>query len=259
MIKRILLIVFDGFGIGSYEVCKDGDDINNSLVDVIRENNGINIPTLCRWGIGNLINIDKYKVSNYIGCVGKTRQQSKFCDSFAAHWEMAGKVVNEGIAFTNGIPDYLIEKFESKANCKVIGNLLCYEDIQKIDERILNEHILTRSPIVLTIPAEEPISTFALLGCESVIPHEELFELGRKAKIIFKDSHEIGRIVAKSFLYKEKKIELLSHRFDIANFIPPKPNLLDYILNSGRTTMATGKIGGLFNNYGFSDSIRKRA
>ena len=84
MVNKVLLVVFDGFGVGSY-VEEEG---YNSLMNALRVHNAITLED----DISNLFDLGIKKIipNNHISsdcdaCYGRTRQESTFCDSFAAH------------------------------------------------------------------------------------------------------------------------------------------------------------------------------
>lgn len=249
MIKRIIIIVFDGLGVGSY--C--GENFN-SFENAVKNYRLAKIPTLVKWGFGNILEISDYKNPNFTAAVGRTKQQSKFCESFAAHWEFAGNIVNKGVEFSDGIPKQTIDKLEKECQIKFIGNLNLYDKISELKEELVKDHILTKNPILLTLLGEEPITTLAIISCDDIISYERMVNFGEKISNVLKVQDNVGRIVIKTYERFHYKLSSLRHRIDIPLFTPPSPSILDAIKNNNMTTIATGKISGLFNGVGFTHS-----
>ena len=99
-INRILLIVFDGFGIGSYDG-ENSDSFQHAC------NGEVNLPKFSEYGLYALYGRDN-SVLNKHCLYGKTRQQSPFCCSYSAHWEMVGNIVYKGTSFLNGFPSVIV-------------------------------------------------------------------------------------------------------------------------------------------------------
>ena len=251
MIKKILLLVMDGLGIGSYE-----NKIYNSFANAESKYRQAKIPALEKLGLRNLLNNTSSRNSkSYIACIGKTKQQSAFCESFSAHREMPGVVATQGYSFSTDMIDKLLNRMH-KNNINLIGGYNCYHNLSNISEDIMYLHAKSAVPVVVTSFQEEPITTLGLLSYEEVIPHEKLVAIAYKIKALLSTSDNVGRIVIKSFnrILGKRNFAHLSNRTDISIFKPLGPNLLDAIVNTGRTTMAAGKICGLFNGYGFTHS-----
>ena len=68
--KRAIVVVIDSMGIGAMPDCKDFGDIPecNTLKNVCKFNNGLNVPNLAKLGLGNIQDFQGIeKVSNPIG------------------------------------------------------------------------------------------------------------------------------------------------------------------------------------------------
>ncbi|NBD25533.1 alkaline phosphatase family protein [Paenibacillus glycinis] len=261
MVKRVLLVVFDAFGIGplpDYKLYSESEP--NSFGHVVEVTGGISLPTLQSMGLGLISDVPGLEVSRPTASVGRTRQQSSFCESYAAHWEMAGCIVNEGLQppLPFGLPEDVIRKIESAIGMPLLGNKALYPDIDLLDHSIIKEHIRTGYPIALTVGKEESISTFVLCGCSEVISKESLFELVRITKEVLSDDPRFGRIGARLFDYDGEKASKTKERLDLPNFRPPTPNLIESIVRTGRNCVAIGKVGQLFGNRGFTASYGYR-
>lgn len=250
MIKRVLLIVFDGLGIGSYVEAEDYNSLYNTI-KWCEKSVQPELETLNDLGLEYLLpnQICSRKVK---GCYGKTRQQSFFCDSFSAHWEMAGNVINDGVEFTHGIPFEYRDKIKKSLEIEFVGNEICYEEIEKLSPRILEKHIQEKKPILLTIPKKEPISTVAIVSLENVVSFAKLDNYASRIAQLLRGSKDIGRIVAKTLTHNHEGVKEGDKRSDYPVFQPPNDDLLKALQNANITTCATGKINGLFNGNGFA-------
>lgn len=250
IIKKVLLVVIDGLGIGSYE-----NDIYNSLFNAENKYRQAKIPTLEHFGLNNLIKRknDCKRLKKHTACIGRTKQQSIFCESFSAHWEMTGIVATSGHSFKNGIPHKVINKLRTN-KINLIGNLDCHHNLSNIPKDITELHIHSGNPIVVTMPEEIPITTLGLVSYEEIVSYEKMVSIASEIEKILSPADNIGRIVIKTFNRIDKTFKHLVKRTDIPIFKPPTPNLLDAIIISGRTTMAAGKISEMFNGYGFTRS-----
>ena len=96
--KRAIVVVIDSMGIGAMPDCKDFGDIPecNTLKNVCKFNNGLNVPNLAKLGLGNIQDFQGIeKVSNPIGQYGTMKEKSNGKDTTTGHWEMAGIVLKE--------------------------------------------------------------------------------------------------------------------------------------------------------------------
>lgn len=252
IMKKIIFVVIDALGIGSFLENKSEVILPNSLGHVLEKVGSINIPTLTKWGLGNIIQQKGIKILEPSAAIGRTKQLSNHCESFSAHWEFSGCVVNNGYGFPNGFPKEIISKYENAISKRTLGNVPLYDNFHLIDKNIIDEHIRTGYPIIATIPEEESLGTFAIFGCDTVISSQELLSLTLKAKETFKSEPMVGRIISKRFQVVNGNIKILPERYDLHTFNPPSPNLLDKIKESGRETISTGKVNSLFNEKGFT-------
>lgn len=251
MFNRIVLMIFDGLGIGSYVEGEPYNSLSNALWKYGR-NTDTQLALLNSWGLEAF---HRYGQSDtgYKACYGRTRQQSVFCDSYAAHWEMAGKVVNEGVAFHGGVPERYLKKLKDSLGISFSCNRTCYFDISLLTEQDLSRHKTSRQPLLLTIPENEPISTVCLAALDEVISFDELKVMGEKVACVLENEREIGRIVVKSLSEAGGKFFENNKRVDFTVFHAPEGNLLDKLTETGVETYATGKVASLFNGRGLTD------
>ena len=78
MIKRVITIVLDGFGVGEAPDAKDYGDVGSNTFAGIYNNTKLNIPNLKKLGLYNIeeIGIDE-KEETPIGSFGKAMEKSQ--------------------------------------------------------------------------------------------------------------------------------------------------------------------------------------
>ncbi|MBQ2884394.1 MAG: phosphopentomutase, partial [Alphaproteobacteria bacterium] len=119
--KRAIILVIDSMGIGAMHDCCEFGDVPecNTLRNVCEFNDGLNIPTLEKMGLGNIQNFKGIKqVENPTSVYGTLIEKSKGKDTTTGHWEIMGLVSETPFAtFPKGFPQDLVEKFVNETNC----------------------------------------------------------------------------------------------------------------------------------------------
>ncbi|NLI55691.1 phosphopentomutase, partial [bacterium] len=92
MIKRVILIILDGLGIGNAkDEKKYGDEGANTLLHTI-EKTGILLPNLNKMGLMNLIYNTKDETNGFYGIL---EEVSPGKDTTTGHWELMGLVLKK--------------------------------------------------------------------------------------------------------------------------------------------------------------------
>ena len=117
MIKRVITIVLDGFGVGEAPDAKNyGDEGSNTLAGIYN-NSKLNIPNLKKLGLYNIesIGIDE-KEDKTLGVYGKAEEQSVGKNSPVGHWEISGYITRDGFkTYPNAFPQELLEELKKEA------------------------------------------------------------------------------------------------------------------------------------------------
>lgn len=245
-IRRIILIVMDGVGVGELpDALEFGDAGSNTLKHVADKVRGLNLPNLQRMGLGNITDICGVDpVQETIGAYGKMNEISKGKDSIIGHWELIGIYSSRPLPlFPQGFPKELVLEFETKIKRKVIGNQVASGT--EIINRLGYEHMLTGNPIIYT----SADSVFQVAAHEKVIPVSELYNICETARSILTGKYAVGRVIARPFFGEPGNYWRTEHRRDWS--LPPKrPNLLEKLHSAGYDVIAVGKIDEIF---AFSD------
>lgn len=252
--KRAIILVIDSMGCGAMSDCADYKDIPecNTLCNVAKANGGLNLPTMQKMGIGNLGNVmgvapEKETNAQY----GIMREVSKGKDTTTGHWEIAGLVLDEPFrVYPDGFPSDVIEKFIEKTGCGgVLGNYPASGT--KIIEDLNDEHHKTKFPIVYT----SADSVFQIAVDVDVIPLEELYRMCRIAREILVGEHNVSRVIARPYhILAGKPTRISKDRRDYS-VEPPKPTVLNEILEKGGRVVGIGKIEDIYVKSGISHAI----
>lgn len=249
--------MLDGVGIGELpDAANYGDECSNTLANMGKELNGLNLPNLEKFGLGNIESIEGIsKVEKPFASFGKMNELSKGKDSTTGHWEIAGlKVDFEFPYYPEGFPNDVIGKFLKMNNLQgVLGNRPASGTA--IIEELGDEHVKTGFPIIYT----SADSVFQIAAHEDVIPLERQYEICEttRNKILINE-HAVGRVIARPFTGTSGNYTRTTNRKDFS-LDPPSSTILDFLQLNKITTIAVGKINDLFNYKGIDISEKTKS
>lgn len=251
MIKRIIWIVLDSVGMGALpDAKKFGDEGSNTLGNVWKAMNGLEIPHLLELGLGNIEGmVELPKVADPKGCFGRFAEMSNGKDTTIGHWEMAG--IYSPISFPTypqGFPEEIIEPFKQAIGTDILGNKPASgtEILKELGE----EHLKTGYPIVYT----SADSVFQIAAHEEVIPVERLYEICRIARKLLQGDHAVARVIARPFIGQVGSFERTANRRDFS-LTPKEPTILDRVKDQGLDVIGIGKIEDIFGGQGITKAI----
>ncbi len=252
--KRAIIIVIDSMGCGAMPDCKEYNDIPecNTLCNVAKANGGLNIPTMQKMGLGNIADITGVaKEESAIAQYGIMQEVSKGKDTTTGHWEIAGLVLDEPFrVYPQGFPQDVIEKFIEKTNCGgILGNYP--SSGTKIIEDLDNEHQKTKFPIIYT----SADSVFQIAVNIDIIPLEKLYDMCKIAREILIGEHNVSRVIARPYKVVNGKPTRISKDRRDYSVEPPKPTLLNEILEKNGRVVGIGKIEDIYVKSGISHAI----
>ena len=255
MIKRVITIVLDGFGIGELPDAKKYGDEGSNTLKGIYNNTKLNLPNLKKIGLYNIDGIKLEEQSNAIGSFGKAKEKSEGKNSPVGHWEISGFITSPGFkTYPNAFPEDLIEEFKKEAG---LEGILCNEvgSGTEILKRFGEEHIKTGYPIIYT----SADSVFQIAAHEDIIPVEKLYEICRVArKILNKPEYNIGTVIARPFIgTNSENFTRTYNRKDFESNTFGK-TMLDVLKENNKEVIAIGKIGDLFSGRGITKEIRTK-
>ena len=248
MIRRVVLIVLDGVGIGALpDAAEYGDQQAATLPHVAAAVGGLRLPHLGRFGLGRLADIAGVPpVQTPLACFGRMAEKSPGKDSVTGHWEIAGVILEQGFqTYPQGFPEEVIEAFTRLAGRRPLGNIAASgTDILR---QLGEEHLRSGRPIVYT----SSDSVFQIAAHEEVLPPAELYRLCREVEKILVP-YNVCRVIARPFVGEHAaNFRRTAGRHDFPQ-APPAPTLLDRLQKRGLTTCGVGKIHDLFAGRGLT-------
>ena len=246
--KRVVLIVLDGTGIGELpDAERYGDKGADTLGHVLASQHP-DLPNLTSLGLGNIRGFADYADEEPIGCYGRMAEQSPGKDTTTGHWEMAGLPLEHPFpTYPNGFPEEVVQAFERETGMKMIGNKPASGTA--IIEELGLEHLRTGNPIVYT----SADSVFQIAAHESIIPVLTLWDICRTARRMLTGKHAVGRVIARPFTGEPGSFVRTDNRRDFS-IDPLGITMLDLIKDAGRDVIGVGKIEDIFNHRGLTRS-----
>jgi phosphopentomutase len=243
--ERIVWIVLDSVGIGALPDAADYDDVGRDTLGHISKSRLLALPNLVRLGLANIAPLDHLTPpARPAGCYGKGATHSPGKDTTTGHWEMAGIWLPQAFpVYKHGFPRELIEQFERAIGRKTIGNKPASgtEIIKELGE----EHIRTGFPIVYT----SGDSVFQIAAHEDVIPIAELYRMCEIARKMLDGPNKVGRVIARPFTGAPGNFRRTERRHDYA-IEPPRPMLMDVLVERNIPIFGIGKIHDIYNGRG---------
>ncbi len=250
MIRRAILVVLDGVGVGANPDAADyGDEGASSLEHCAQAIGGLELPHLGSIGLGNITPIlGTPPRTDVSGNYGRMASAAAGKDSTTGHWEMTGVVLQKPLpTYPHGFPAELVAQFEQAIGHKVIGNKVASgtEIIQVFGE----EHMRTGSPILYT----SADSVFQVAAHQEIIPLETLYQICETARGILTNENAVGRVIARPFLGTPGAFKRTEHRRDFS-LAPLGVTLLDQLKKTGKDVIGLGKIEDLFAGRGLTQA-----
>ena len=243
--ERIIWIVLDSVGIGELPDAAAYGDTGRNTLGHLAKSRVLALPNLVRLGLADIAPLDHLTPpTNPEGCYGKGATHSPGKDTTTGHWEMAGIWLSQAFpVYKNGFPRELIEQFERAIGRKTIGNKPASgtEIIKELGE----EHLRTGFPIIYT----SGDSVFQIAAHEEVIPIAELYRMCEIARKLLDGPHKVGRVIARPFTGTPGNFRRTERRHDYA-VEPPRPMLMDVLVERKVAIFGIGKIHDIYNGRG---------
>lgn len=251
--KRIFLVVLDSVGIGEAPDAEKYNDLGaNTLGNIAKEMNGLNMPNMEKLGLGNINEIQGIaNVPNPKGHYTKMQEASVGKDTMTGHWELMGLHIDQPFqTFPNGFPAELIQEIEQRTGRKVIGNKPASGT--EIIEELGKEHLDTGAIIVYT----SADSVLQIAAHEEEVPLEELYEICEICRELTLDErYLVGRVIARPFIGEVGAFARTANRHDYA-LKPFGKTVLDHLESGNKDVIALGKITDIFDGEGITQSVR---
>ena len=252
--NRAIVMVIDSMGTGAMPDCREFNDIPecNTLRNVCKYNNGLNVPNMEKMGLGNIQDYKGIKkVENPTAQYGIMEEKSKGKDTTTGHWEMAGLISAKPFAtFPNGFPKELVDEFVKETNC---GGILANRPASgtAIIAELNEEHHKTKFPIVYT----SADSVFQIAVDTDLIPLETLYKWCETARRILDEGDwNVSRVIARPYkIIDGKPTRISKDRRDYS--MVPSHTVLNDLKDAGMKVIGIGKIEDIFSKSGITHAI----
>jgi phosphopentomutase len=246
--ERVVWIVLDSVGIGELPDAADYGDVGRDTLGHIARSRALKLPNLVRLGLANIKPLAHLEPpARATGCFGKGATHSPGKDTTTGHWEMAGIWLAQAFpVYPHGFPTELIAEFEKQIGRRTIGNKPASgtEIIKELGE----EHVRTGFPIVYT----SGDSVFQIATHEDVISVPELYKMCEIARKLLDGPNRVGRVIARPFTGAPGNFRRTERRHDYA-VEPPRPMLMDVLVERGVPIFGVGKIHDIYNGRGLDE------
>ena len=251
MFSRIVWIVLDSVGIGAMPDAAAYGDAGSDTLGNIARLRGLQLPHLCRLGLGNLKPMPQLPAAAEAqGSFGRCALASPGKDTTTGHWEMAGIHLEKPFPlYPHGFPPEVMQPFEARIGRASLGNKAASGT--EILEELGEQHMQSGSPIVYT----SADSVFQIAAHEDVIPVWELYRMCETARAILQGPYEVGRVIARPFTGEPGVFRRTADRKDYA-VPPPKGMLLDQLAGADVPVYSVGKIFDVFLGRGIGDHVK---
>jgi phosphopentomutase len=244
--RRAFVIVLDACGAGALPDADEyGDAGTNTLRHVGEAEGGLDLPTLARLGLGNIIEIPGVAPVPDPAVHGRLAPLGHGKDTTTGHWELMGVAAPHAPVYPYGFPPEVIDEFTAATGRAILCNEP-REGLRALEE-FGPEHLETGALILYT----SQDSVFQLAAHVDVVPEEELYRHCAAARAILTDEHAVGRVIARPFDGGQGAFERTPGRRDFA-LDPPARTYLDELADHGGDVHAVGKVGQVFNGRGIS-------
>jgi phosphopentomutase len=244
--RRAFVIVLDACGAGALPDADEyGDAGTNTLRHVGEAEGGLDLPTLARLGLGNIIEVPGVAPVPDPAVHGRLAPLGHGKDTTTGHWELMGVAAPHAPVYPQGFPPEVIDEFTAATGRAILCNEP-REGLRALEE-FGPEHLETGALILYT----SQDSVFQLAAHVDVVPEEELYRHCAAARAILTDEHAVGRVIARPFDGGQGAFERTPGRRDFA-LDPPARTYLDELADHGGEVHAVGKVGQVFNGRGIS-------
>lgn len=250
-INRITLVVLDSVGAGELPDAADFGDVgSNTLGNLSRATNELNLPNMQKLGLGNITDITGVAPnSTPDGAFGKAKEVSMGKDTTTGHWEMSGVILERPFPnYMKGFSEEVIKEFAEKTGRGVLWNKAASGTV--VIDDCGEEQMKTGKWIVYS--SADPV--FQIAANEEVIPLEELYKACETALEICNEKSPVSRVIARPFVGKKKgEFKRTSNRHDFS-IQPPGVTILDKLSEAGKDVIGIGKIYDIFAGRGVTDT-----
>lgn len=244
---RAAVIVMDACGVGELpDAAEYGDAGSNTLGHLAERVGGLELPTLGRLGLGNIIPIEGVPPAADPVVHGRLHPLGPGKESTTGHWELMGVVPERPLpTYPAGFPPEVIERLVQATGLRFCCNRP-YSGTQVIDD--FGPRHLETGEVILYTSAD---SVLQLAAHVDVLSEAELYAACEAAREVMTGEHAVGRVIARPFECEPGSFHRREGRRDYAA-PPPGRSYLEELEDAGMPVHAVGKIRDLFAGVGIT-------
>jgi phosphopentomutase len=247
--RRAFVVVLDAVGCGALPDAEAyGDAGANTLAHVADAVGGLELPTLERLGLGNIVPLRGVEPVDSPAIHGRLWPLGPGKDTTTGHWELMGASAPDAPVYPGGFPADVIEAFSRATGRGVLCNAAS-EGLRALEEHGAR-HLETGDLIVYT----SADSVFQVAAHIDVVPSGELYEHCTAARALLTGEHAVTRVIARPFEGEPGAFRRTAGRRDFA-LSPPGPTYLDLLIDAGQPVWAVGKVAQVFAGHGVSVEV----
>jgi phosphopentomutase len=250
MIKRVILLVVDGLGVGAMDDASDyGDAASHTLAHLAEATGGLSLPTLESLGLGHVSAIRGVRsMAQPVGCFGRLGYKSKGVDSLVGYREIAGCLTeDEGRMFPDGYSTEAKAALEEVFGHKIVGGRVA--SAEETLKEFGASHLSAGAPLVWT----DGRQTCHVGAHEQVWAAAVLYQRCREARKALKDLWGMRRLAAHPIAGSADGLRFGPGRRDFAGEAPGQ-TMLDVLNRASQILIGVGKVGDLFGGRGLTRS-----
>lgn len=272
--KKVVVLLFDSFGVGEAPDAKDfgdeGFDTLGHIVDYFKTNaKSLSLPNLAKKGLkkvaehnrGKALAIDISAGNEVVenSMYGYCAEISKGKDTPSGHWELAGvPVLFDWHYFTpqegqSCFDEAFIERWVAESDL-VDGFIDAgHASGTAVLKEFGCESCVTKKPIVYT----SADSVFQIAAHEEYFGLEKLLKICNNArKLLDEMGLKVGRVIARPFIGEAADEYVRTGNRRDLSILPPAETLLEKITKAGGSVVSIGKIADIYANQGISKSVK---
>ena len=238
------MVVLDAVGCGALPDAElYGDGGANTLAHVAEAVGGLELSTLERLGLGNVMPIEGVAPVEGPAIHGRLWPLGPGKDTRTGHWELMGASAPDSPTYPNGFPPEVIDAFRRATG----RGVLCNRPLEGLSA--IEEHGARHGELIVYTSQDSVFQVAAHVGA---VPPDELYRHCRAARSILTGEHAVGRVIARPFAGEPGAFRRTAGRRDFA--LPPSGRTyLDLLAGSGIPVCSVGKVAQVFAGRGISE------
>ncbi len=245
---RAAVIVMDACGVGALpDAAGYGDAGTNTLGHLAERVGGLELPTLERLGLGNILPLEGVAPAGEPVVHGRLHPLGPGKESTTGHWELMGVVPQHALpTYPDGFPPEVVELL-----VRATGRRFCcnrpYSGTEVIED--FGRHHLDTGELILYTSAD---SVLQLAAHVDVLSEPELYAACEAARETMAGEHAVGRVIARPFEGEPGAFRRREGRRDYAA-PPPGRSYLEELEEAALPVHGVGKIRDLFAGVGVTE------